>query len=313
MRVSRRGGRGPPGDGSIYRSPGGEEEHVSRQQLAHEDPHALTAPSARESHVTRSSRIRLEAFGNTDIGLVRTGNEDSLAVLPRLGLFLVADGMGGANAGEVASRMAIDCVREAFENTETTWPRAVEGSRPAGPDLSVLLAGIHRANALILSISRRYKDKAGMGTTFAGLLKLEDRMVIAHVGDSRVYRLRGRVLDLLTEDHSLLNECIRAGVWSPDNDPADFPHRNMISRAVGTADALEVDTRFDLPQPGDVYLICSDGLHGIVDDDRRIASVLLAHDDLTVAVERLIELAYECGGHDNVTAVLVRVTDVDAR
>ena len=198
------------------------------QAMAEEPvPQAATAQSAvtRESHVTgtRSSRIQVEAFGNTDVGLMREGNEDSFAVLHHIGLFMVADGMGGAAAGEVASRMVLDCVREAFDNTEMTWPAGL-GSRPSAevPNASVLIAGIQRANSHILSISRRYKDKQGMGTTFAGLLALDDRLVIAHVGDTRVYRLRGRRFELLTEDHSLLNVCIRAGMWSPGK-AAEFP------------------------------------------------------------------------------------------
>ena len=280
--------------------------------LAHEpdaarDSALVAPPSPRESHVasTRSARLHVEAFGNTDTGLVREGNEDSFAVLPDLGLFMVADGVGGAAAGEVASRLTIDCVREAFENRDMTWPSTLGPPHAGSPDASVLVAGIQRANSHLLNISRSYADKAGMATTFTGLLVLRDRVVIAHVGDSRVYRLRGRRLDLLTEDHSLLNEFIRAGLWNPDEADA-FPHPNAITRAVGTDDTLEVDTRIDAPQPGDLYLICSDGLTGTV-DDRRIASVLLSHGDLTVAVARLIDLANDNGGHDNITALLVRV------
>jgi protein phosphatase len=175
----------------------------------------------------------------------------------------------------------------------------------------LLVAGVQRANSHIAGISRRHRDMRGMGTTFVGLLVVEDRLVIAHVGDSRVYRLRGQELDLLTEDHSLLNDLIRRGMW----DPAEvdvFPHRNVITRAVGTDDELEVDTRIEVPQPGDVYLLCSDGLHGIV-DHQQIASVLLTHQDLTLAAVRLIDLAYDHGGPDNVTVVILRVTGMAAQ
>jgi protein phosphatase len=265
---------------------------------------------SRESHVAASQppRIQVVASWLTDIGLKREGNEDSVAVLPQLGLYMVADGMGGAAAGEVASRMVLDCVREAFEDIDMTWP-STAGERAGGkPDATLLVASIQRANALIASISRRHADKQGMGTTFAGLLVAEDQLVIAHVGDTRVYRLRDRRLDLLTEDHSLLNEFIRRGMWDPAE--ADvFPYPNVITRAVGTHDELEVASRVEVPQPGDVFLICSDGLHGLV-DHREIASVLLKYDDLTLAVGRLIDLANRHGGHDNITAVLVRVTAV---
>ena len=295
----------------------GAQRHVKTVAAMVEEPvpQAVTARPVvtRESHVAQTPRprIRVDAFGNTDIGQVRDGNEDSFAVLPHLGLFMVADGIGGARAGEVASRMALDCVREAFENVDMTWP-AEAGTRPEQrPNASSLIAGIHRANSHILSISRRYADKAGMGTTFAGLLVLDDRLVIAHVGDSRVYRLRGRRFDLLTEDHSLLNAWVHAGVWNPE-DSATFPHPNVITRAIGLEDQLEVDTRLEAPQVGDVYLICSDGLHGML-DHRELASVLLQYEDLTLAVERLIELANDRGGLDNITAVLVRITGVGRR
>jgi protein phosphatase len=258
--------------------------------------------------MTQAERLPVEAFGNSDIGLVREGNEDSFAVLHDLGLFMVADGVGGAAAGEVASRLAVDCVREAFQNTDMTWPAASGPPHAGRPDASLLVAGLQRANSHILNIARRYPDKQGMGTTFAGLLVLRDRVVIAHVGDSRVYRLRGRRLDLLTEDHSLLNEFIRRGMWNPDEADA-FPHPNMITRAVGTDETLEVDTRVDAPQPGDLYLICSDGLTGMV-DDRQLVSVLLSHGDLAVAVARLIDLANDNGGHDNITALLVALRSV---
>jgi protein phosphatase len=254
--------------------------------------------------------LRVEAFGTTDVGLLRAGNEDSFAVLPEVGLFMVADGVGGAAAGDVASRMAIDFVSEAFENHEMTWPM-VAGREHRTPGARLLNAGLQRANTHVRGLASCDPEKAGMGTTFAGVLALPDRVVIAHVGDSRVYRLRGRRFDLLTEDHSLLNEFIRAGLWSPEEkDP--FPHPNVITRAIGSHDELDVEMRVDAPQPGDVYLVCSDGLHGMVSAPE-IAAILLKHDDLTRAAARLVELANKNGGLDNITVVLVRVVETVAR
>jgi serine/threonine protein phosphatase PrpC len=268
----------------------------------------------RESHVTwapASQPLPFDAFGLTDIGCARDGNEDSFAVLPELGMFLVADGMGGYAAGEVASEMTIDSVREMFERVDTTWP-SVDTTWPAAagppssrlPGARLLIAGLQRANGRILDIARRDPAKQGMGTTFAGLLALRDRIVIAHVGDSRVYRLRGRQLTQMTEDHSLLNEMIRAGQWDPA-EADSFPRRNVITRAVGTEEALEVDTRIDAPAPGDVYLLCSDGLSEMV-PHAELTSILLQYSDLTQAATRLIEAANDHGGLDNITAVLVR-------
>lgn len=262
-------------------------------------------PPPSSSGVSQRPASRVAAFGDTHVGRVRQANEDSFLVAPDLGLFAVADGMGGAAAGAEASTLAIAHVREMFEQGDATWPWAAgqDVCRTPGPRL--LMAGVHLANARIFTASQRDAEKRGMGTTFAGILTLQDRVVVAHVGDSRVYRLRGRQLDLLTEDHSLLNACIRAGTWSPD-DADHFPSPHAITRAVGIDAEVEVDIRLDASAPQDVYLICSDGLHGML-DRRELASILRRHAEPQEAVERLIERANELGGGDNVTAVVARI------
>lgn len=268
---------------------------------------ALQPDAARESHVaaTQIQRLPIEAFGVTDTGRRRAANEDSFAVVYRHGVFMVADGMGGHNAGDVASKMAIDCVREAFENADTTWPSAAGEEPCRTPSARLLIAGIQRANSRIANLARRESDKSGMGTTFAGILVLQTRVVIAHVGDSRVYRLRGKQLDQLTEDHSLLNQYIRNGQWDPAEADA-FPRPEIITRALGVDDELEVDTRIDAPVPGDVYLVCSDGLSNML-DRRELAAIMLKYRDLTQCGGKLIDAANGRGGADNITAVLVRV------
>lgn len=266
------------------------------------------AEDSRSSHVvpaTAPASLPVEAFGRTDIGQVREVNEDSYAVLPRVGLFMVADGMGGHEAGDVASRMAITCVRDAFEDEDTTWPFGVSDAGCRVPSDDLLRAALTRANGHIRRAAERAKQAKGMGTTFAGILVLQDRLVIAHVGDSRVYRLRGRQFDLLTQDHSLLNKLVHEGKWDPAEADA-FPAPNAITRALGGDDELEVDTLTEVPEPDDTYLICSDGLHGMV-KPRDLASIILKAADLTQAVSRMIERANDNGGHDNITAVLVRV------
>jgi protein phosphatase len=182
------------------------ENHVP-QSLAPErdaarESHVAMNEPPRDSHVaaTRAPRMRVEVVGLTDAGLERSANEDNFSVLHDLGLFMVADGMGGHAAGEVASRLALDCIRSTFEDSDLTWPLS-----RATPSAELLAASIQRAHSAIARISLRDSTKRGMGTTFAGLLALDNRLVIAHVGDSRVYRLRGGRLDLLTEDHSLLS------------------------------------------------------------------------------------------------------------
>ncbi len=143
-----------------------------------------------------------------------------------------------------------------------------------------------------------------MGTTIAAVLACGDRAALAHVGDSRIYRLRGRRLDLLSEDHSLFNEFVRAGLADPEH-PEEFEQRNVITRAVGVDPAVEVDARLVEVAPGDTFLLCTDGLSGVL-EHRELTSILLAHPNLDEAVERLITRANEHGGPDNITALLVR-------
>jgi serine/threonine protein phosphatase PrpC len=246
------------------------------------------------------------AYGATDPGRVRETNEDSFAVLPPLGLFMVADGVGGAAAGEVASRMVIERVQRAVEEGESSWPRdaPASGSGPeSGPRR--FLAGIHQANRSIHRHALADLRKKGMGTTFAGLLLLERCAVIAHVGDSRVYRLRDGALDRITRDHTLANHLLDRGHLTPD-EAASYPRRHIITRAVGTREAVEVDTRIVDIQPGDAFLLCTDGLHGEV-GDAEIAATLREGADPATIVGRLIAQANDAGGTDNVTAVLVRL------
>lgn len=254
--------------------------------------------SSHYSSVPAPSRqpYRLEAFGLTDIGQVREHNEDCFAVLPHLGLFVVADGIGGRAGGEIASRMAVDSLREALENADPTGPRE---------HMSRLVAGIELANTRIFAATEREPAKRGMGTTVVSALVWGDRVGIAHVGDSRCYRLRGRQLDLFTEDHSLVNEHIRAGLLAPEKADTS-PFRHIITRGVGTRPTVDVETRITRAEPGDVYLLCSDGLSSVV-EHWELGAILLEHRDLSRAAARFIERAKALGGPDNITAVLLRV------
>jgi protein phosphatase len=248
----------------------------------------------------------LTAFGESDVGMHRDSNEDSFGVLPSAGLFMVADGMGGTAAGEVASRLVVHEVRNAVDDGDTTWwPE----TSVTGPDSAPrrFMSGIHRGNRRILTLASRDRRKRGMGTTFAGLLVLPRSAMIAHVGDSRVYRLRSGKLGLLTHDHTLVNELIDRGFLNPE-DAATSPRRHVLTRAVGVLETVEVDARIVDTRPGDVFLICSDGLHGELSDEE-IAAVLTTHADPEFAVLRLIQLANQKGGRDNVTAVVVRIDE----
>jgi serine/threonine protein phosphatase PrpC len=253
--------------------------------------------------------LTLVAHGATDVGRVRRANEDGFSVLAHLGLFMVADGMGGAAAGEVASRMLVENVSRAVEDGETTWPADAAANGPESTPRR-FLSGVHRANRRIYALSHADARKRGMGSTFAGVLVLDRCVMIAHVGDSRVYRLRDGQLEQLTADHSLANEYVKLGLLKVEQIDT-FSRRNVITRAVGIEESVEVDVKIVDVRPGDVLLLCTDGLHGEL-RDREIAPILRTLRDPEEAVARLIERANARGGGDNVTAVVVRIDEPSA-
>jgi protein phosphatase len=235
-----------------------------------------------------------EQYAGTDTGRQRRANEDSH--LARAPLFVVADGMGGAQAGEVASRLAI----ESFEG----------GVQDSSAPESALAELTQHANARIHELSHSHAEQAGMGTTLTAVYVGEHEISIAHVGDSRAYRLRDGVLERLTDDHSLVDELLRQGRLTPE-EALEHPQRSVITRALGPEGAVEVDTRSYSARDGDVYLLCSDGLTTMLTEDR-LAEVLLAHTALRDAGEALIAAANEAGGRDNITVVLLRVEELGA-
>jgi protein phosphatase len=252
--------------------------------------------------------FRIEVAGETNVGRKRNHNEDNFGILVEYGLFMVADGMGGHASGEVASKMAVDALQEFFaatqEDPERTWPYKMD--RTKGYEENRLITGIKLANLRIYETAQREARKRGMGTTFVGIFTANDGIYIAHVGDSRAYRFRDNKLEMLTEDHSLLNDYIKMKRLTPE-EIANFPHKNVIVRALGMKDTVKVDTRFEIPQLNDIYLLCSDGLSGpVLDPD--IAEILSKHSDIQAATSKMIERANENGGPDNVTCVLVRWT-----
>jgi PPM family protein phosphatase len=234
-----------------------------------------------------------EQYAGTDTGRQRRENEDSM--LARAPLFVVADGMGGAQAGEVASRIAV----EAFE------PGVGDSREPE----SALAALAQSANARIYELSHSHAEQAGMGTTLTAVYVGEHDISIAHVGDSRAYRLRDGELQRLTEDHSLVDELMRQGRLTPE-EAVEHPQRSVITRALGPEGAVEVDTRSYAARDGDVYLLCSDGLTTMLDENR-LAELVRSHATLRDAGEALIAAANEAGGRDNITVVLVRVEELD--
>ncbi|WP_437785845.1 PP2C family protein-serine/threonine phosphatase [Sorangium sp. So ce1097] len=253
--------------------------------------------------------LRIEAAGDSHVGRQREHNEDSFAVDLDLGLFIVADGIGGAAGGEIASRMAVDIVQSCCKDTEGEITQPTGYDELALPLETRLVSSIWRANERIFDVGQRDPRFYGMGTTFAGVHADATAACIAHVGDSRVYRYRQRRLERLTEDHSLWNEHLHSGELLPDDvDP--LLARNVVTRALGMGKTVDVATRLEQPQAGDLLLICSDGLSGPV-PETEIAEVLAQGDDLAATARSLIELANLHGGPDNVTCVLVRWTPAD--
>jgi protein phosphatase len=256
------------------------------------------------------SNARVLAAGETNVGMKRTHNEDSYAVVDDDHLYIVADGMGGHASGEVASRMAIDTLREFFQATsadpEATWPYKMDKSR--GYEENRLITSIKLANLRIHESAQRDPKLRGMGTTVVAILAVDEGVLIGHVGDSRVYRLRDGELEQLTEDHSLLNDYIKMKKLT-EEEIANFPHKNVIVRALGMKETVKVDTIYDKPKPGDVYILCSDGLCGPVTDDE-IQQITTSTKDLKAATSSLIEKANERGGPDNITVVMAKVMGV---
>src|SRR5580698_8586637 len=254
--------------------------------------------------------MRAIASGLTDVGLQRDHNEDSYAVLSEYDLFIVADGMGGHRAGDVASRLATDAIAEFFRSTaqeDATWPFHFDTS--LSEDENRLVTGIRVANRRIFDRSIRSRDCAGMGTTVVGALysKRKHRLFVGHVGDSRAYRVRSDQIQQLTRDHSLVNDYLLAMPDLTDEQKSELP-KNVITRALGMQDSVVVDLQHDDPRPGDVYVLCSDGLSGMVTDDD-MQRIVAGAADIRDACRRLIQSANERGGEDNITAVLIKIED----
>ena len=254
--------------------------------------------------------MHLHAAGLTDVGLKRTHNEDAFLLLPEAQLVCVADGMGGHASGEVAARIAVEELGEFIalsgRDEEVTWPWREEPG--LGREENRLLNGVRLANLRIFERSQGDARLRGMGTTLVCALFERDgaAVVVGHVGDSRAYLWRGGRLAQLTEDHSLLNDLLRARRLTPEEAEA-FPHKNVIVRALGMKETVEVDlTRLPL-QEGDLLLLCCDGLSGMLRDEQMAALLERHPGDLEGCARALVAAANDAGGADNITCVLAQV------
>jgi protein phosphatase len=251
--------------------------------------------------------LRVRFAGDTNVGMKREHNEDSFYLPKAEKLAIVADGMGGHASGEVASRLAVDTIVSFFEETghdrPLTWPFKIDHGQKREVDR--LVTSIKLANLKIHEEAQRNPACRGMGTTLVSTMFTEDALIVGHVGDSRVYRLREGLFDQLTEDHSLLNDYIKMKNLSPE-EIAAFPHKNVIVRALGMKATVQVDVIVEQPRLGDVFVLCSDGLSGMI-TDTEIAEVVANERDLNRVCERLITMANANGGLDNVTVVAIRI------
>jgi serine/threonine protein phosphatase PrpC len=261
--------------------------------------------------------MKLQAWGGSNIGLVRKSNQDSIGCFPDLRLFVVADGMGGRSEGEVASRLAVDTLRESLARVEGgwSWRRLLSIGNSGGGHTPIegveLQTAIGLANERIFAAGQRQtsadsSQRGSMGTTVVALLcdTAARRAHWAHVGDSRLYRTRDGAVELLTADHTLPGE----PYWEAGTVPTDLPHTNRLVRALGIGPDVEVAVGSDALQPGDLFLLCSDGVSGMVAPED-LRAQLMSVAALDTAGDALIARALDGGGRDNASALLVRVID----
>jgi PPM family protein phosphatase len=256
-----------------------------------------------------SVRGKIRCVGLSDTGKVREHNEDTIALDADIGLLVLADGMGGYNAGEVASGIAVktilNLVRESFDREDLESADRESGlSRPS----IILRDAIHRANKIIYQTARTQPQCEGMGTTVVAALFFDNKATIAHVGDSRVYRLRSGKFEQVTMDHSLLQELVDRGFYSPE-EAQRAANKNYVTRALGVEANVEIEVQEVPVQKGDYYILCSDGLSDMVEDDDIHLTISTFGANLDNVAKQLIQLTNDNGGRDNVSVVMAHVLD----
>ncbi len=254
-------------------------------------------------------RAKMRSVGVTDTGRVREHNEDTIQYDADIGLYVLADGMGGYNAGEVASGIAVktivNLVREALARETLEHP-----ARDSGLNRSsiILRDAIQRANKIIYQTSKTQPQCEGMGTTIVCCLFYDNHITMAHVGDSRLYRLRGDRFEQLTMDHSLLQELVDRGFYSQE-EAQRATNKNYVTRALGVEPNVEVEIHEELAVKGDFYLLCSDGLSDMVEDEDIHLTINTFSASLDTVAKQLIQLTNDNGGRDNVSVLITHVVD----
>jgi protein phosphatase len=253
--------------------------------------------------------LTVQVAGKSDLGCVRTNNEDNFGYDTRFGIFVVCDGMGGQAAGEVASKIGVDTILEYFRKVGTTGKYPIEGEPLEGVSerANALASAIRLANKTIFHAASKNAGHAGMGSTVVAALVKGNFLSIAHVGDSRIYLIRKDSIQQLTNDHSLVMEQVRRGLITPE-EAEKSNMQNIIIRALGSEETVEADVDDMVGQPGDILLLACDGLTKYV-KDKMLLEIVKNAPTLQVACERLIQAAKDAGGDDNITCILVRVVE----
>lgn len=243
----------------------------------------------------------------SDVGRKRQGNQDSFCLAPDLGLFIVADGMGGHAAGEVASRLAVDTIREWTAKYLNGADIALTGMplHACSREANFLLSSIRLANRIIYDAAQDRREHAGMGTTVVSALAGNDHVALAHVGDSRIYRIRGEEILQLSRDHSLVQQQVDQGLLSP-REAYGSQYKHLITRALGLRQSVEVDLAEQPVLPSDLLLLCSDGLSDLLEDEEMLHIIREHASDLEKACQVLVDRANFKGGDDNITALLIQ-------
>ncbi len=257
-------------------------------------------------------RGKIRSVGVSDVGRVREHNEDTIGIDADIGLFVLADGMGGYNAGEVASGIAVktimSLVKEAIERQDMATADTESGL--ARPSL-VLRDAILRANKIIYQTAKTQPQCEGMGTTVVACLFFDNKVAIAHVGDSRMYRLRTNRFEQLTMDHSLLQELVDRGFYS-QAEAQRATNKNYVTRALGVEPVVEVEVHEEPAQKSDVYVLCSDGLSDMVEDEDIHLTISTFSASLETVAKQLVQLSNDNGGRDNISIILAEVMEAFA-
>ena len=252
---------------------------------------------------------KIHIVGSTDTGKVRRNNEDSIGYDSILGLLVLADGMGGHLGGEVASTLSVDTI---VQNVQQSLPSITTGQIDSNTGFSLesvcIQQAIEKANEIVYERSNNEPELRGMGTTIVVMLFYDNRFSLAHIGDSRCYRVRGKKMEQITKDHSLLQELIDRGFYTPEEAKTSL-NKNLVTKALGIDPTITPDIQEELVMKNDIYLLCSDGLTDLVEDEYISLTIRRFSDNLEEAAKQLITKANQNGGKDNISVILCRINE----